>query len=75
MVEYNLGALIDYLINEGEPRACGDMAIVTTLMAGQLRGANRVRVLFRTNSGDVTGVTEPGNYTVGYMAAGIYQVK
>lgn len=73
--EYNVGALIDYMINEGDPRACGDMAIVTTLMTAQLRGANRVRVFYRTNSGEVTGMTEPGQYTVGYMAAGIFKTK
>lgn len=73
IAEYNIGALVDYMINEGEPRACGDMAIVTTLMTAQLRGANTIRVFYRTNSGDVTGVTEPGQYTVGYMAAGVYK--
>ncbi len=71
--EYNIGALIDYMINEGEPRACGDMAIITTLMTAQLHGANTVRVLHRTNSGDVTGIKEPGQYTVGYMAAAVYK--
>ncbi len=73
IVEYNIGVLIDYMVNEGEPRACGDMAIVTTLLTAQLRGANKIRVLYRTNSGDVTGVKEPGQYTVGYMAAAIYK--
>lgn len=72
VLEYNIGALVDYMVNEGEPRACGDMAIITTLMAAQLRGANTVRVFYRTNSGDVTGLKEPGTYTVGYLAAGIY---
>ena len=75
IVEYNIGALIDYMINEGEPRACGDMAIVTTLMTSQLRGANKIRVFYRTNSGEVTGIKEEGQYTVGYMAAGIYKTK
>ncbi len=75
LVEYNLGALMDYMVNEGEPRACGDMAIVTTLRAAQLRGANAVRVFYRANSGDVTGMQEAGQYTVGYMAAGIYKVS
>jgi AmmeMemoRadiSam system protein B len=73
IVEYNIGALIDYMVNEGEPRACGDMAIVTTLMTAQLRGANTIRVFYRTNSGEITGIKEPGQYTVGYMAAGIYR--
>lgn len=74
MLEFNVGALIDYMINEGEPRACGDMAIVTTLMTAQLRGANTLRVFYRTNSGDVTGDKEEGRYTVGYMAAGIFKI-
>lgn len=74
ITEYDIGALVDFMINEGEPRACGDMAIVTTLMIARLHGANKVRVLYRTNSGDVTGIQEPGQYTVGYMAAGIYKV-
>lgn len=73
--EYNIGGLIDYMVNEGEPRACGDMAIITTLMTAQLRGANRVKVLHRTNSGEVTGIKEPGQYTVGYMAAAIYRAN
>lgn len=73
IVEYNIGALIDYMVNEGEPRACGDMAIVTTMLAAQLQGANTLRVFYRTNSGEVTGIKDPGQYTVGYMAAGIYK--
>jgi hypothetical protein len=73
IVEYNIGGLIDYMVNEGEPRACGDMAIITIMMTAQLRGANKIRVFYRTNSGDVTGIKEPGQYTVGYMAAGIYK--
>lgn len=73
IIEYNVGALIDYMINEGEPRACGDMAIITTLMTCHLRGATKIRVFYRTNSGEVTGIKEPGQYTVGYMAAGIYK--
>lgn len=74
LVEYDIGALMDYLVNEGEPRACGDMAIVTTMLTAQLRGANTLRVFYRTNSGDVTGNPAPGQYTVGYMAAGIYKI-
>jgi AmmeMemoRadiSam system protein B len=73
LVEYNIGALMDYMVNEGEPRACGDMAIITIIMTAQLRGANKIRVFYRTNSGEVTGIKEPGQYTVGYMAAGIYK--
>jgi MEMO1 family protein len=73
--EYDIGGLVDWMVNEGECRACGDVAIITLLMAARARGANRVRVLYRTNSGDVSGIKEPGQYTVGYMAAAIYRAK
>ncbi len=75
ITDYNLGGLIDYMINEGECRACGDMAIITVLMTAKARGANRVKVLHRTNSGDVRGVRTSGEYTVGYMAAAIYRAE
>jgi AmmeMemoRadiSam system protein B len=73
ITDYNIGGLIDYMINEGECRACGDMGIITLLMTAKGRGANRVAVLRRTNSGDVTGVRTSGQYTVGYMAAAVYR--
>lgn len=73
--DYEIGGLIDYMVNDGEPRACGDMAIITVMMAAKLRGANKITVLARTNSGDVTGNRESGQYTVGYMAAAIYKAK
>jgi MEMO1 family protein len=69
--EFNIGGLIDYMINEGECRACGDVGIITLLMAAKARGGNKVAVLHRTNSGDVTGIRTAGQYTVGYMAAAI----
>jgi AmmeMemoRadiSam system protein B len=71
--EFNIGGLVDYMINEGECRACGDVGIITMLMAAKARGANRVAVLHRTNSGDVTGIRTSGQYTVGYMAAAVYR--
>ena len=43
IAEYKLGALIDYMINDGEPRACGDMAIITTLMTAQARRQHHPR--------------------------------
>ncbi len=54
-------------------RACGDSAIITALLAAKQLGANQTRVLHLTNSGDVTGNRSPGQYTVGYLAAGIYK--
>jgi MEMO1 family protein len=73
LTDFSIGGLIDYMINEGECRACGDVGIVTMLMAARARGANKVAVLHRTNSGDVTGVRTAGQYTVGYMAAAVYR--
>lgn len=56
-----------------DPRCtvCGRMPILAVLHACQALGANETRVLYHTNSGDVTGQRQPGQYTVGYMAAAI----
>jgi AmmeMemoRadiSam system protein B len=58
-----------------ECRACGDAPIITALLAAQAVGADRARVLHRTNSGDVTGERDRASYVVGYMAAGVYESK
>ena len=58
---------------EGHGQACGGAPVVTTLLTAQALGANRAKVLHYTNSGDVTGNRRPGSYTVGYMAAAVYQ--
>ena len=58
---------------EGRGQACGGAPVVTALLTAQALGANRATVLHHTNSGDVTGDRRPGSYTVGYMAAAIYQ--
>jgi AmmeMemoRadiSam system protein B len=58
---------------EGRGQACGGTPVVTALLTAQALGANRARVLHHTNSGDVTGNRRPGSYTVGYMAAAVYQ--
>ena len=50
---------------------CGRMPILTVLYAGKALGADSVKVLYHTNSGDVTGQRGGGQYTVGYMAAAI----
>jgi AmmeMemoRadiSam system protein B len=57
----------------GRCHACGGAPVVAALLTAQALGANRAKVLHYTNSGDVTGNRRPGNYTVGYMAAAIYQ--
>ncbi len=70
---FDIPGLVRYMSESGECRACGDASIVTALLAAQALGADRARVLQRTNSGDVTGIRAPGQYTVGYMAVGVYK--
>lgn len=72
---YDVPALVSYMWQAGECRACGDAPIVTVLLAAKELGADRVRVLSRTNSGDVTGERDRADYIVGYMAAGVYKSK
>ncbi len=67
--------LVHYMWQDHECRACGDAPIVTALLAASKLGAQHARVLHRTNSGDVTGNRSRGQYTVGYMAAGVYRSK
>ena len=54
---------------------CGRMPILTALHAARALGADAVRVLHHTNSGDVTGQRRSGQYTVGYMSAAIIQTQ
>lgn len=67
--------LVHSMWQDHECRACGDAPIVTALLAAQQMGAQHARVLHRTSSGDVTGNRSYGQYTVGYMAAGVYRSK
>jgi len=69
---YDIEGLARALI-EGRGQACGGAPVVTALLAAQALGANWAKVLHYTNSGDVTGNRRPGSYTVGYMAAAVYQ--
>lgn len=52
---------------------CGRIPVYAVLTAAKALGASGAEVLYHTNSGDVTGVRSPGQYTVGYMAAAIYR--
>jgi AmmeMemoRadiSam system protein B len=71
---YDLEALTPLLM---DPRCsvCGRMPILAALHAGKALAADAVQVLYHTTSGDVTGQRQPGQYTVGYMAAAIYQTR
>jgi hypothetical protein len=72
---FDLPALVRYMWEGRECRACGDAPIVTALLAAQTLGADRVRVLQLTNSGDVTGERERAEYVVGYLAAAVYKSR
>jgi MEMO1 family protein len=72
---YDVPELVRYMWQAHQCRACGDAPIVTALLAAKTLGADRVRVLHRTNSGDVTGERERAQYVVGYMAAAVYKSK
>ena len=52
---------------------CGRVPIYAMLTAATTAGANRVELLHYTNSGDVTGIRTPGQYTVGYVAAAAFR--
>jgi len=69
---YDLPTLTRLLMAPG-CSVCGRMPILTALHAARALGADAVKVLHHTNSGEVTGQKWPGQYTVGYMAAAIYQ--
>ncbi len=67
----DLEGLERYMWEDHECRACGDAAVVALLKAAKQLGADRAQVYKRTNSSDVTGSHVLGQYTVGYMAAGV----
>ena len=54
---------------------CGRIPVYAVLTAAKALGANKVTVLNHTNSGDVTGIRTPGQYTVGYMAASVCRAQ
>jgi AmmeMemoRadiSam system protein B len=69
---YDIEALTP-LLTAADCSVCGRMPILTVLYAAQQLGADSVQVLHQTNSGDITGQRHPGQYTVGYMSAAIYE--
>ena len=69
---YDLEALTPLLMAPG-CSVCGRMPILAALHAARDLGADTVKVLRHTNSGDVTGQRGRGQYTVGYMAAAVYR--
>lgn len=70
--EFNPEGLADSLLR-GEAQACGGGPIVTVMLTAKARGADRSKILNYMNSGDVTGIKTPGQYTVGYLAGALYK--
>jgi AmmeMemoRadiSam system protein B len=62
---------ITALLADRSSTVCGRMPILTILHACKGLGADAIRILHHTNSGDVTGQRGAGQYTVGYLAAGL----
>jgi AmmeMemoRadiSam system protein B len=71
---YDLERLTTLLMARG-CSVCGRMPILTVLHAARTLGADAVKVLHHTNSGDVTGQRRSGQYTVGYMAAAVFKAQ
>ena len=68
-------ALIRDALSPWDCSVCGRIPIYAMLTATRALGADTLRILHHTNSGDVTGQREPGQYTVGYLAAAVYKSR
>jgi AmmeMemoRadiSam system protein B len=66
-------ARIKEVLSPWDCSVCGRIPVYAMLTAARALGANRVKILHHTNSGDVTGIRVPGQYTVGYLAAAVYR--
>ncbi len=62
---------IKEIFNQDDCSVCGRVPITIVVDAAQRLGANKLVVLKQTNSGDVTGNKEAGEYTVGYLSAAL----
>ena len=65
-------ARIKEVLSPWDCSVCGRIPVYAMLTAARALGADKVRILHHTNSGDVTGIRVPGQYTVGYLAAAVY---
>lgn len=72
IADYDLPSLTA-LLTAPLSSVCGRMPILTLLHAAQSLGANATQILYHTNSGDVTGQRQSGQYTVGYLSAAVYR--
>ncbi len=68
--QFDLAAMAAVLLDPAYT-VCGRAPVLTVSAAAQALGATRAQVLHHTNSGDVTGRTDEGQYTVGYLSAAL----
>jgi len=61
------------LLTQRDCTVCGRIPILAVLHACRMLGADVAHVLHHTNSGDITGIRRPGQYTVGYLSAAALQ--
>jgi AmmeMemoRadiSam system protein B len=66
-------ARIKEVLSPRDCSVCGRVPVYAMLTAAKALGADEVKKLHHTNSGDVTGIRAPGQYTVGYLAAAVCQ--
>jgi AmmeMemoRadiSam system protein B len=72
IASYDLQRIIEAL-SPWDCSVCGRIPIYAMMTAANALGADQVEILHHTNSGDVTGMHMPGQYTVGYLAAAVYK--
>jgi AmmeMemoRadiSam system protein B len=64
-------ARIKEVLSPWDCSVCGRIPVYAMLTVAEALGADKVKILHHTNSGDVTGIRTPGQYTVGYLAAAV----
>jgi AmmeMemoRadiSam system protein B/AmmeMemoRadiSam system protein A len=64
-----------YGFRENKLEMCGMFPVVTTIILAKESGHNKLKILFHTNSAEVTGKKVKGAWTVGYTSCVIDQEK
>jgi len=59
------------VLSPSDCSVCGKVPVSIVVDVAKRMGTNKLIVLHQTNSGDVTGEKQPGQYTVGYLSAAI----
>lgn len=59
-------------LKDGTAQMCGGLPVVAAMLTAKELGHNKIKVLKRTNSAQVTGRKIKGLWTVGYVSAVVY---